>query len=433
MRKKYGKKLIKKEVDKLSYNIVSNSEDFEAMMLVHGNSSKSSPYQWIAGIGEKSAVSPASHSFEELREFYNVHKDWVFGHFSYDLKNQLEKLSSENPDKLRFPQLYFFVPEIVLYCNENYLTVEYEKTHIDEPGIEKLLEGLLQRRGGDSSPGELGVPLKAGMDREEYLSAVKTLKEHIRFGNIYEVNFCQHYFADNININPGSTWIELNKKTKAPFSTFYKSGKNYLLCASPERYIRKTGNKVYSQPMKGTIRRGVDPDEDRRLVNDLKNDPKEKSENVMITDLVRNDLSKFALKKSVKVEELFGVYTFKTVHQMISTVSAEVNDDLHWVDMIKSTFPMGSMTGAPKVRAMELIEEQENFRRGLYSGSVGYVTPEGDFDFNVVIRSILYNSNLSTLALMAGGAITSGSVPEKEYDESLLKLKALADVLQARL
>lgn len=201
------------------------------------------------------------------------------------------------------------------------------------------------------------------------------------------------------------------------------------MCASPERFLKKEKDLLVSQPIKGTAPRGRNAKEDMQLKKELFTDAKERSENVMIVDLVRNDLSHVAAKNSVKVTELFGIYSFSTVHQMISTVTARLGKDYHFTDALRYTFPMGSMTGAPKVRAMQLIEQYEDTRRGLYSGAVGYITPERDFDFNVVIRSILYNKQEQYLGFMAGSAITSGSIPEKEYQECLHKAQAMKKAL----
>jgi para-aminobenzoate synthetase component 1 len=207
-------------------------------------------------------------------------------------------------------------------------------------------------------------------------------------------------------------------------------GEQFLLSASPERFIKKVGKKIISQPIKGTARRGANEEEDKQIKHHLFNDPKERAENIMIVDLVRNDLSRTADKGSVIVEELCGIYTFPQVHQMISTVVSELREDVHFIEAIRQCFPMGSMTGAPKVRAMKLIEKYESTKRGLFSGAVGYITPEGDFDFNVVIRSILYNARNHYLSFMVGGAITMQAEAEKEYEECMLKAKAIMRVLK---
>jgi para-aminobenzoate synthetase component 1 len=219
--------------------------------------------------------------------------------------------------------------------------------------------------------------------------------------------------------------------SKAPFSCYFKFDGKYLLSASPERFLKKQGSKLISMPIKGTARRGKNIEDDLALRRKLLADQKERSENVMIVDLVRNDLSRSSVEGSVKVEELFGIKTFPQVHQMVSTITGVLRDDVHFVDAIRNAFPMGSMTGAPKVRAMELIEQYEKSKRGLYSGAVGYITPEGDFDFNVVIRSLLYNSLNHYLSFHVGSAIVFDSAPEKEYEECLLKAKALIQVLKS--
>lgn len=249
-------------------------------------------------------------------------------------------------------------------------------------------------------------------------------------GDIYEANFCQEFYAENAVINPLERYLKLNAISSPPFAVFLKLTDLYLLSASPERFIRKQDNKIISQPIKGTARRATDKDVDRKLAQALESDPKERSENIMITDLVRNDLSRTATHNSVQVEELCKLHTFKQVHQLITTVTSEVSERTSFVDVLKTTFPMGSMTGAPKESAMNIIEQLEETKRGLYSGTVGYITPNGDADFNVVIRSILYNSSNNYLSFSVGSAITIKSIPEKEFEECLLKAKAMLEVLK---
>ena len=263
-----------------------------------------------------------------------------------------------------------------------------------------------------------------------YFKKLNKILEHIYRGDIYEANFCQEFYSENSKIDPLKAYIHLNKISEPPFATFLKSGYLYALSASPERYICKNQNTVISQPIKGTAKRHSDTIEDEKLKIKLERDQKERSENIMITDLVRNDLSKFADKGSVKVTELCQVYSFKQVHQMISTVTCQVDKSLTAVNVLKETFPMGSMTGAPKISAMTIIEELEDSKRGLYSGSVGYFTPEGDMDFNVIIRSILYNSQKNYISFSVGSAITAKSIPENEYQECLIKAKAMREALE---
>ena len=271
------------------------------------------------------------------------------------------------------------------------------------------------------------------LSRNTYLEKVNKMQWHIQRGDIYEANFCQEFYVENIEIDPLGTFESLNTISNPPFAAFLKLEKNYLFCASPERYLQKEGNKVISQPIKGTAGRAEDPVEDEQLSKDLEKDPKERSENIMIVDLVRNDLSKTGKKGSVEVEELCRIYTFKQVHKMISTITSELAEGIPAVEVLRSTFPMGSMTGAPKISAMKIIEELEESKRGLYSGAVGYFTPQNDFDFNVVIRSILYNRKSQYASFSVGSAITSKSIPEKEYEECLIKAKAMREVLENQL
>jgi para-aminobenzoate synthetase component 1 len=233
-------------------------------------------------------------------------------------------------------------------------------------------------------------------------------------------------------IDPLQTYLALNERSAMPFSVFQRVYNQYLLCASPERFLKKTGLQLISQPIKGTARRGASPAEDAEIIKRLKNDEKEIAENMMIVDLVRNDLARSAVTGSVQVEEMFGVYTFPRLHQMISTISAVLRPGVSFTDAIKYAFPMGSMTGAPKIKAMELIDNYEDIRRGLYSGAVGYISPGGDFDFNVIIRSILYNETQRYVSFQVGSAITYDAVGEYEYDECLLKAKAMLEVLSNR-
>ena len=273
------------------------------------------------------------------------------------------------------------------------------------------------------------ITIQQRISKESYLEKISKVLDHIHRGDIYEANFCMEFFAENTIINPFEKFSTLNEISQPPFAVFFKNNKHFLLSATPERYLRKEGDTIISQPIKGTSKRFSDPIADEKSKNDLALDPKERSENIMITDLVRNDLSKTAQKGSVEVKELCGVYSFLQVHQMITTITSKLDAQYAAVEVIKTTFPMGSMTGAPKIEAMKIIEEWEETKRGLYSGAVGYFTPNGDFDFNVVIRSIFYNQEKKYISFSVGSAITSKSIPEKEYEECLLKAKAMREVL----
>lgn len=372
-------------------------------------------------------------AFDKLKEYQGITSDWIFGYLSYDLKNDTELLSSKNTDYLYFPELFFFQPKRLYFIRGNEVTMSYLRMAEDEMETDFSEVCAISKETIDNNTTSSceRIKIRLRITKDVYKEKVETMLEHIHRGDIYEANFCQEFYAENSCINPLDTYRRLNAISAPPFATYFRMGSNYLLSASPERYLRKEGQKIISQPIKGTAKRSADKEEDMQLITQLKNDPKERSENVMIVDLVRNDLSRTATKGSVQVEELCKIYSFEQVHQMISTVVSEVSPSISPVDVIRTTFPMGSMTGAPKISAMEIIEKLESAKRGLYSGSVGYFSPEGDFDFNVIIRSILYNEATAYISYTVGGAITAKSTPEKEYEECLIKAKAMREVLES--
>jgi len=371
------------------------------------------------------------NSFQDLHQYQSQTKDWLFGYLSYDLKNDIEDLKSNNYDGLEFPDLFFFQPKKLFLVKDNQLEIHYLKMCDDEIDADFKEISLKDVNFTTQIDTPKKVTVKQRISKENYLSKVEKILEHIHRGDIYEANFCMEFFAEEATINPLEIYQKLNNISEPPFAVFFKNHTNFLLSASPERYLKKEGFKVISQPIKGTAKRSNDVERDNSLKATLKNDPKERSENIMIVDLVRNDLSKVAINASVKVEELCEIYSFKQVHQMISTIVSEVENSTSPIEIIQTTFPMGSMTGAPKISAMNIIEKFEETKRGLYSGAMGYFTPNNDFDFNVVIRSILYNTKNQYLSFSVGSAITSKSNTQNEYEECLLKAKAMLDVLGA--
>jgi len=384
----------------------------------------------ILAIEEFTSIqTDAEHAFEKLKEYQTITQDYLFGYLSYDVKNASENLTSTNVDDLGFAELFFFQPQKILFIKDNRVEFRYLSMVEDEidTDFKAICDIVLKPKKTTISNEE--VEIRSRISKKDYLKKVDKILEYIHKGDIYEVNFCQEFYAENTSINPLDIYEDLNTISEAPFATFLKIDHQFLLCASPERYLKKEGRKIISQPIKGTAKRFKNRLEDQKIVSALSKDTKERSENIMIVDLVRNDLSKSAKKGSVQVEELCKVSSFKQVHQMISTVVSEIKDDVHLVDVIKDTFPMGSMTGAPKISAMKIIESLEETKRGLYSGTVGYFTPNGNFDFNVVIRSILYDAEKKYLSFSVGSAVTAKSSPEKEYEECLLKAKAMQFVL----
>ncbi len=384
-------------------------------------------YECLLAVGAEDYVSSsAGDAFDKLRSFAEKQNDWLFGHLGYDLKNELEKgLTSSNPDNVRFPDLFFFIPKIIIRLDNS--TMEISSLGKNEEEIMSQINSFSEV---ESFFGSTEIEIRSRFTKDEYLLTIEALKKHIHRGDAYEINFCQEFFCESTLIDPISIYRKLMEVSPNPFAVYYKLDDKFLLCASPERYLKKSGKKVSSQPVKGTsLRDHKDQKADILSREHLKSSSKERSENVMIVDLVRNDLSRICEEGSVKVDELYGVYPFPQVYQMISTISGEFNSDLHWIEAIRQTFPMGSMTGAPKKKVMELIEKYERSRRGIFSGAVGYITPDSDFDFNVVIRSLMYNMNSQYLSFQAGSGITFYSEPEKEYLECLLKIEAIKKVL----
>lgn len=414
--------------------LLSWSQQFREVVFLDSNSypQEYSSFDCALAVDAFTSLKTDFHNaFEDLKQYQQTTKDWLFGYLSYDLKNNIEVLKSANFDGLEFPDLFFFQPKKIFLLKENQLEIKYLFLCDDE--VDEDFEEILQIE--NSSFETLNNPkisgeIKQRVSKDLYVEKVTKMLEHIHKGDMYEANFCMEFFAENAIINPLEKFQKLNAISKAPFSVFFKNNKQFALSASPERYIKRMGEMLISQPIKGTSKRFLDPVEDEKSKQFLESDAKERAENIMITDLVRNDLSHTAQKGSVEVVELCKIYSFLQVHQMISTITSKLDAQYSPTDVLKTTFPMGSMTGAPKISVMKIIENLEETKRGLYSGSIGYFTPEGDFDFNVVIRSILYNQENKYVSFSVGSAITAQSVPEKEYEECLLKAKAMHEVLR---
>ncbi|MDE3183807.1 MAG: anthranilate synthase component I family protein [Bacteroidota bacterium] len=380
-------------------------------------------FECVAGFGViKSLVASSSNSLQQIDQFKSENTDWIFGHLSYDLKNEIEGLSSKNEDHIGFEDFYFFVPEIVFILSRESVNIGADETISTKDIFEKIVSITASENTFTKAE------LKSKFSKEEYLATVKKLQQHILRGDCYEICFCQEFFAENIQIDPISAFKKLSEISPNPFSAFYKFSEKYLMCASPERFLKKTNNLIISQPIKGTSKRSTFSDEEEKSL--LKSNEKERAENIMIVDLVRNDLSKICVEGSVEVKEFLEIYSFPQVHQMISTIAGKLAENVSLSDIFYATFPMGSMTGAPKKRVLELIEMYEKTKRGLFSGSVGYITPSGDFDFNVVIRSILYNEKSKYLSIPAGSAITWKSDAEKEFEECELKIEGMKKTLE---
>lgn len=371
----------------------------------------------ILGIGaEKKLKITNCNNIDDLDLFLQA-KKYKFGYLSYELKNCFEDLFSKNKDNLGFDLGHFFIPETVIKTIQN--------ETVFHTGIHKTINW----NNLDDYHNTIHYPMKPRLNDTAYFEAINSIKNHIKLGNIYETNFCYEFYQNDVKLDPFDLFVELSKRTNASFAAFCRFEDKYIISASPERFIKKEGDILFSQPIKGTRKAVKNEKENQRIIEELKNDPKERAENIMIVDLVRNDLSRIAKPNSVKVEELCNIHSFKNIHQMVSTISCKIEPSLAFSEILKATFPMGSMTGAPKISSMKLMEKYETTKRGLYSGSIGYFTPENDFDFNVIIRTFLYNTSNRYISFMVGGAITDKCNAENEYEETLIKANALLQAI----
>lgn len=322
---------------------------------------------------------------------------------SYDHKNQLEAFVPKHVNPLQFPSQLLVEAEAVVSLSD--------LTFPDTAIINQVAN------------------LRAVVSRDQYLEQVRHLKRHISLGDIYEINYCIPFEAHNASIDPLALYQALNRISKASYSSFLKFNDLYIISSSPELFLSKRENQLRTKPIKGTARRGQSVEEDATIRDALFCDRKERNENVMIVDVARNDLSRLAQRGSVKVDKLFDIESYSQVHQMVSTISCTIRPGTSFNETLAATFPMASMTGAPKYRAMQLIDQYETYNRGPYSGSLGYLKPNGDFDLNVLIRSVFYDAASGYLSFTVGSAITDLCNPEEEYAECLLKAKAMIEVL----
>ncbi|NLR93154.1 anthranilate synthase component I family protein [Flammeovirga agarivorans] len=402
-------------------------EEYCTYLFDHNISYPEGGFKHLLAVGAKN-ICPIEegHSFESVERFQREHKEWMFGHWGYDLKNEVELLCSDHPDGIEMPNAFFYIPKTLFVFGEKDVEI------ITEGDEEAIFFEVLNTEVPEMSDGWRGKVLPK-ISKKVYVDTVERIQEHILEGDVYEVNICMEFLAREAKIDPFDLYLRLSALSPAPFSAFHRVNDKYVVSSSPERFMKKEGKRIVSQPIKGTIRRGTSQEEDEQLKLDLRNSEKEVAENMMIVDLVRNDLARTCKAGTIKVPEIFGVYSFKTVHQMISTIEGEIKDFLPFTEVIKKAFPMGSMTGAPKVMAMALIETYERTKRGLYSGSIGYITPEGDFDFNVVIRSAFYNAAAEYISFQIGSAITIDSEAEAEHEECILKAKGMLAALNAEM
>ncbi len=421
------------DISDFNHRLTCLANDFDhALVLTDNYGEASGVYQkWsrfkcLAGFG---ALDFITCSIKELESYVNCN-DWYLGYFSYELKSELFSLrQNSNKATIDFQPLFFFRPRYLIKNEGNIASLGYDDTHDDEASAKEIIDKVRSVHISYNQELTTGVKVRQKVNKSDYHKAVESIKKHILLGNIYEINYCMEFLAEGILNTPQFLFSKMMDLSPMPFSAFLKNDEHYVLCASPERYLKKNGNKVLSMPMKGTSARG---NIDAGYVlerNVLQHSDKEQSENIMITDLVRNDLSRVAKPGTVEVDEICGIYPFPGVFQMVSTVSCELKKGIKWAEPIRCSFPMGSMTGAPKQKALELIDQFESGTRGLYSGAIGYITPERDFDFNVVIRTLFYNKESGKASFWVGSAITSQANADDEYNECLLKAGVIMRIL----
>lgn len=414
---------------KVKEGIVAYSKNKMLAVILSGDSQLSGQIKVIAGIGAVDSIHPVSGSFEELKKFRDKYNDWLFGNIPYNIGEGLHSSLQKPENGLCFDRLHFFCPEFLIRLENNNLTIGVRGGEVSEKKANDLYRLLLENELPAIKPPV--VQIEEQTSRETYIHNVERLKEHIGRGDIYEINYCVAFEGEAKSLDPYDLFIKVEENTGSPYSAFVKQNELFAICGSPERFMKMEGFRIISQPMKGTCPRGTTPEEDEFLKQKLAGSSKENSENAMIVDLVRNDLSRTC--NFVRVEDPFSIYTFRHWHQMVTTVTGQLKEGVDPLDAAEKAFPMGSMTGAPKHRAMELIRKYESKSRGLFSGSIGYIDPAGDFDFNVVIRSVFYNQTEHKISLWAGSAITAGCNAESEYRECLLKAEPLLKALNCKL
>lgn len=422
------------DVPKIKNQLIQWANQFEHVVWLDSNAYPDSDktYEAILAVDADSVFkSDSSDALNELKKYRKTNKDWLFGYLSFDAgaPSSPHKIANEKEDNLQFQKLHFFHPKKIFFLKKDSIEIHYKSDNEKELKVDwNAINNIEVKEGLQNDP---NLQIQSRLSKQTYLDKIKTIQEYIEQGKVTEVNFCQDFFTYARLENPLAVYKQLNDISKTPFASYVRMEEKYVMCASPERYLSNTNGMLKSQPIKGTAKRKENILEDRKMRLALEEDEKEITENVIITEMVVDEMYAIAEEGSVRITELCKAYSFKQVHQLISTVVCHLKPELDAIDAIQATYPMGSMTGIPKDTTLEVIEELEDFNRGLYSGSIGYFAPNDDFDFNVVIRSILYNAKNEYVSFAAGGAITALSNPENEYEEIMLKVKAMEQVLGA--
>lgn len=379
-----------------------------------------SPQRIVTADGSSITEIRNGRTFQESRNPWDfLHhlleqtSSWWFGYLGYDLKNYTEQLQSNNEKLFNLPDFFLMEPGLLLQWPAG----------AAEPNVIKDELPHISTAENDSKF-LVGEPIP-GIEKSQYMQHIQDIQRLIREGSFYEMNY-SYPLSGSFEGNPLALYKAMMMSGPVPFGAYLSLNDTAVCCASPERFLAKDESRVWSQPIKGTAGRSADTAVDNQFKQELRSSTKDQAENLMIVDLVRNDLNRVARKGTVRVPSLYEIQTFESVHQMVSTVECSVEKDTNPADIIKACFPMGSMTGAPKISVMQTIENLEVYRRGIYSGAIGYITPDRNFDFNVVIRSAIVQNNTYTYPV--GGAITSDSDPEKEWEETIVKARALTHI-----
>ncbi|MFM1771148.1 MAG: hypothetical protein RLZZ71_290 [Bacteroidota bacterium] len=371
--------------------------------------------------GKKDAFVLNENNLEDIQKL----NDWlakktlpVFGYISFEAKKLFEKDIYQNVSTDGSELIYFFEPQHI-WKEENGNWIPLTET---EPNEHSVIHTFISNyKKIEIASNEEKLTFEMLESKDSYVEKIQSVLNHIQRGEYYETNFCMPLQANGELKDAFAHFSKMNNATEAPHAAYFNGDKLQLLCTSPERFIQKVENTIISQPIKGTVKRGATMDEDEENKVLLETSKKERSENIMIVDLVRNDLSRIAEKASVNVKSLCELHTFKTLHHLISTVEAKLPFNITFTEILAATFPMGSMTGAPKISAVQHMEKLEALDRGIYSGSFGVIESNGNFDFNVIIRSAVYNKEKKQTTIKVGSAITQASNAEAEYEECLLK------------
>ena len=371
--------------------------------------------------GKKDAFVLNENNLEDIQKL----NDWlvektlpVFGYISFEAKKLFEKNIYQNTSTDGSELVYFFEPQHI-WKEENGNWIPLTET---EPNEHSVIQTFISNyKKIEIASNEEKLTFEMHESKVSYVEKIQSVLNHIQRGEYYETNFCMPLQANGELKDAFAHFSKMNNATEAPHAVYFNGDRLQLLCTSPERFIRKIENTIVSQPIKGTVKRGATAEEDEQNKVLLQTSKKERSENIMIVDLVRNDLSRIAEKASVNVKSLCELHTFKTLHHLISTVEAKLPFNITFTEILAATFPMGSMTGAPKISAVQHMEKLEALDRGVYSGSFGVIEPNGNFDFNVIIRSAVYNKEKKQTTIKVGSAITQASNAEAEYEECLLK------------